>query len=75
MTAAHVAVLTVLAAAFACLVCFGSGARADIVYQYDSDGRVTGVYNSTTGQGVGYTYDSDGNITQVFPTATPTPTP
>jgi len=70
---AGIAIVLATAAALPFLLCLGSGARADVTYVYDSDGRVTAVYNSSTGQGAAYTYDKDSNIVAVSPTATATP--
>jgi YD repeat-containing protein len=46
---------------------------ADVTYQYDPDGRLSGVC-SPGGQGVRYTYDPDGNISSILHTTCPTPT-
>ena len=73
---ARVAILLSAVMAFASLFALGSMVRADVTYQYNSDGELTQVKNGS-GQCVTYGYDSDGNITAVtdcvYPTATATP--
>lgn len=58
-------VLTFLLMAFSLVL-------ADVIYQYDPDGRLVCVGGPSGG--VAYSYDPDGNITSVAHTICPTPT-
>jgi len=55
-----------------------SAGRTDVLYYYDTAGRLTGTVitnGGNSGTGTTYTYDNDGNLTGVSSTATVVPTP